>query len=295
MEAVAKAIGEDVKAAAMAFESEDFDNMNIFANRIMANAIFSTENNNLFLVGFFLKDIAFVYGSLKVSKQPTAFSTAKSLGSTYVQKLSKDISKTSSDENKLWQEFYDFCNDLRKFQMNEFEEKTYTENHEFTRHSFKWLVEYLEKKKETLFEPNNKILKGTLNEMERIFRVHGGELGDLFVLSLIRALDRYYDYFHFAHKTPEGHVNKEKVKDEVFPYIHHIHQLILTSQLQASKVDTVLSNITKCWREFFIDYMELPRPTIAIEKGIRIPEETKEKLTKTLTKALEKEIGVGKK
>jgi len=293
MDSVYRAIKEDVKAALEAFKNDSFDNMNIFANRMMANAIFDT-NKKLILPGFLLKDVSFIFGSLKIREKPTAFSTAKSHGFKYIEEVDKLITG-SFDEDQLWKGFHDFNRNIRKFVMNDFEEKSYSENIEFTRKAFLWLLDYINKEKGALFDSHNLFLKGILNEMDRIFRVHSGELADTFVVSLIRALDRYYDYFRLIHTIPGKGIDVEKVEKEIFPFIDKISN-IYTQKKDVSEVDDVLWELVKGWREFFIRYMELPTVRLRFEKeverGIELPSEVKKKLTESITKTLEKETQV---
>jgi len=291
MNSVYQAIKEDMKATLEAFRNDSFDDMNIYANRIMANAIFG-DNRKLILPGFFLKDVSFIFGSLKIREKATAFSTAKSHGFKYIEELNKLITG-SLDEDQLWKSFHDFNRNIRKSVMNVFEETSYSENIEFTRKAFLWLLDYMDKERDVLFDSQNLFLKGILNEMDRIFRVHSGELIDTFVISLIRALDRYYDYFRRIYTIPRKGVDEEKVKNEIFPFIDEIKK-IYTQKKSASEVDNILWELVKGWREFFIQYMELPTVRLRFEKeverGIELPSEVKKKLTESITKTLEKEI-----
>ncbi|MBS7631644.1 hypothetical protein KEJ47_08800 [Candidatus Bathyarchaeota archaeon] len=294
MEGILQTIRQDIEAALRAFEREDFENLNIFANRIMADVVFSTEGK-LALPGFFLKNIAFVYGNLKTRAPATSFSTAKSIGSRYLDSLGKLVAKSDFDENRLWQEYHEFSDKIRKFQMNEFEETSYKDNLDFTHHAIKWLIRYLDEKRDILFDPNNVFLKGLLNEMDRIFRVHGGELIDTYAISLVTALDGYYDYFRLAYKTPDAGINQNKVKEIIFPFVDKIVNILSSEEINVSEVDGVLWELIRGWREFFIHYMELrPRPGFVVERGIELPEEAKKRLTETITRALEKEVGVKK-
>jgi len=81
---ISQIIEQDVKAAYLAFRSDDFRLMNIFANRIMSNAILS-ENPRLTLSGFFLKEIARICGEIKARQDLTTFSTSKSHADAYIQ------------------------------------------------------------------------------------------------------------------------------------------------------------------------------------------------------------------
>ncbi|MDH5461166.1 MAG: hypothetical protein OEZ29_01630 [Candidatus Bathyarchaeota archaeon] len=291
MNSVYRAIKEDVKAALEAFKNDSFGAMNTLSNRIMANAIFDSDKK-LILPGFFLKDVAFVFGTLKIREKATAFSTAKSYGFKYVKEIDKLVTDPI-DDDKLWKGFHDFHRNIRKFQMSDFEEASYSENIEFTKKAFNWLLDYMDKEKNVLFEANNLFLDGIINEMSRILRVHSGELTDIFALSLIRALERYYDYFRRKYTIPSKGVDQKRVINEIFPFIGKIRS-IYTEKKGASEVGEILWELVKGWREFFIQYMELPTARLRLEKeverGIELPAEVKKKLTESVTKTLEKEI-----
>lgn len=292
---LSQVIRSDIEASINAFEDNDFENMNIFANRSMANAIFG-EDKKLILPGFLMKELAGIFGTLEArGKEQTAFSTAKTIGANYVSSLSKLLREKGFEENELWQKFHEVSLELRKFLMSTVEERTYKEDPEFTRYAFEWLVKYLEKKKETLFNPKNLLLKGILNDMDRIFRVYGGVLLDTHTISLVRALDRYYDYCRKAYSQSDGTLDKDGIAKTVFPFIDRIAGLSSSpSESQASIVNETLWELVKRWREFFLDYLELPRPRVEVERGIEIPEEAKRKITESVTKTLEKEVGVKK-
>jgi len=286
MESLHDAIKEDLRAAVEAFKVDSFDDVNIFANRIMANAVFGTDEK-IFLHGFFLKDVAVTFMVLKTRKEATAYSTAKSHGFGYVGSLEKSFS--SFDEENLWEEFHKYYDEVRRFLMSDFEGRSYSNNIEFTRNAFSWLVKYLGEHRDILIDANNFLLKGVLNEMDRIFRVHSGGLPEVALISLIKALDRYYDYFRRVHEKPNGRIDEEKLKKDVFPYIDQL-EAVYRQELKISEIDDVLWNLVKGWREFFIQYMELPTARVAFEKGIELPPELKKKLSESLVETLEKKI-----
>jgi len=287
METNRKPIEEDFKAAFEAFKSDSFGNMNIFSNRLMSNAIFN-KNTKIFLPGFFMKDVATTFELLKTKQSPTAFSTAKSHGFSFIETLQKLLA--SLDEEQLWKEFHSFHNAVRKFEIDSFEEKTYSDNPEFTKAAFSWLLSYLKTNRNILFDSNNLLLKGILNEMNRIFKVHSGVLSDTVIMSLIEALDRYYDYIRRIYVKPNTRfVDEEIVKNNIFSLIDQIEKIYATD-LNLPEADSVLWILVKGWREFYIQYMELPPLRVAVEKGIVLPEELKKKISEGITKTLEKEV-----
>lgn len=285
MSELEKVIAEDLKASVIAFKDDSFDNVNVFGNRIMSNAIFG-ENKKIFLPGFFLKDVGFAFGLLKVRKSPMAFSTAKAHGFSYVESLEKALE--SFDEEQLWKSYQEYSDKIRKFETSEWEEKTYSNNVKFTNDAFKWLLSYLNTHKEVLSEPLNNLIKGITNEMNRVYRVHSANLRDLIILRLMVALERNYEYA-CRYWNDTRIINEKKIQTIIIPAIDKIVSLG-SKEFSIEEADSVLWNLVKTWREFFIKYGELISPTVAVQRGIELPDALKKKLTEDLTKTLEKEI-----
>lgn len=290
---VFQVLREDIKAAVNAFEENDFDEMNIFANRAMANVIMGSTPKHV-LPGFFLKDIATVYRILNLRKIKD-FETAKSHGRDYLKSLSNLL--LDFDERTAWEEYHKFDLRIRKFTMSKNEESAYGENLSFSESAFEWMVQYLLGNEQTLLNPNNRFLKGVLNEIVRIFKVHGGSLRMDVAASLIEALDRCYEYLE-VHKESASSQFEEKVRQEITPYLKGIADVVLTpksdEEIDFAAVDAILWELVKKWREFFIQYMERPRAELPAEKAVRIPEEAKKKISESLTKALETEVKLEK-
>ena len=274
-------IEQDVKAAYSAFKDDDFRDMNIFANRIMANAVLS-DNPRLTLVGFFLKEMARIYGPIKARKELSTFSTAKSLGDAYIRSI-----KLKDTINKLWEQYHQFFDRVRSHRLDEYEKQSYKENVEFTRFVFRWLIEKLSKDRNTLFNENNQFIRGILNEMDRILNLHGGELVDLYAWSLARALELYYGYVDYFGKDERRGV----IEKSVFPYIDNITKTLLQDEVDSKEVTLLLQRMIVDWRICFIYFMERPR-LVPIEKEKKVPitEETKKKISETVSKALEEEV-----
>jgi hypothetical protein len=255
-----------------------------FATTIAGHITGLTE---IFLPGFFLKDVSFTFGLLKTRKSATAYSTAKAHGFSFVETLGKLL--PSLDEKELWKEFHGFNDKIRKFEMDDFEEKSYSDNPGFTKQSYQWLLSYLDSNKNTLFDPHNLLLKGVINEMIRIFRVNSGTVEDIVVIYLLEALDRNYDYIGGFHGRSDARlINKEKVEKDILPFVDQIVKVY--GQGKIAEADAILWTLVKGWRELFIQYMELPTPGFALQKGIELPEELKKKLAESITKTMEKEI-----
>jgi hypothetical protein len=274
-------IEQDVKAAYLAFKDDNFRDMNIFANRIMSNAVLSTDYR-FTLVGFFLKEMARIYGPIKARKELSAFSTAKSLGDVYIKSI--NLEKSFND---LWEEYNQFYYRLGEHRLDEYEKGSYKKNVEFTRFAFRWLIEKLSGDRNIFFNENNHFVNGVLNEMDRIIRVHGGELIDLYAWSLVRALQLYYDYVDYFGKDER----KQIIEKSVFSYIDNITKALLKDTVDPNEVTNLLQRIIVDWRICFMHFMERAELVpIEGEKKVQITEETKKKISETVTKALEEEV-----
>lgn len=290
MKHLSQIIKMDLKAAIQAFEADDFDSMNVFANRSMANAIMG-KTKNLILPGFFMKDLALIYGIIKAYRGST-LSTAKVIGTKHLKSLEKMLSQEKLSEKELWKFFYRLNLDLKEFLKDDSEKNVYTsDDPEFSHAAFMWLLNHLKEGKTLLLNPKNRLLKGTLNEMDRIFKVHGGLESEIYAISMLKALDRYYDYFRFAHKI-DGVIDEERVKSKIFPYVDEITSIVSSRRVSMSRMMKTMWELVSEWRKSFIEYTELRRRGIAVEKAIELPEEAKRKLTESVTKALEREVKV---
>jgi hypothetical protein len=290
MESVSQVIKQDIAAAVVALEQEDFAAMNMYGNRLMANAVFG-DVEELFLTGFFFKDIAGIFLNLKAMPKSVALSTAKTVGLKYANSLKEYASAEKTNVDLLWVNFYQCYRDLRKFFLSSIEDKVYSDNTAFTRHSFIWLIRYVKNHKEVLLDPNNLLFKGVLNEFERIFRNHSGELEDVVAISLVKALERLYNYLTIF-KTPDGKIDENKLKPSVYPCIERMEQLAYPTKRETfSEVTHVIWDITRQWREFFIEYMEVERvKPVEAERAIELPAEIRKKLGESVSKTLEKEV-----
>jgi len=278
---ISDVIKQDISAAYSAFQNDDFKNLNMFSNRIMANAIFS-DDPRLVLIGFYLKGIAGIYGDLKALEDITAYSTAKSHGDSYIRSINLE-----SDIKEIWQQYYNFRVRIREYEQNQHEKNSYKENVEFTGFAFRWLMDKLNEDKDVLFKDSNQFIRGIINEMNRIFRVHGGGLLDLYAISLLKALELYYAYTAYFSKAER----KEIILKSILPYVGDIHKTLYGVSVDPKKVSILLQRIIVDWRLSFIYFMERPRLVpIEAEKIPLISEETKKKISDSVSKALKEEV-----
>lgn len=274
-------IKQDVKAAGLAFQNDDFTDMNILSNRIMSNAMLS-EDPRFTLIGFCLKETSGVYERIKARETLTTFATAKSLGDAFIRSIDLE-----SDISQFWEQYYIFRNKVRHHQQSEYEKESYKENVEFTRFAFRWLIQKLSEDRDVLFKDHNQFLRGILSEMGRIFRVSGGELVDVYCFSLVRALQLYYDYADYFSRDER----KEFITKSLLPHVDDIAKTLLKDTVDQKKVTLLLRRIIVDWRLAYVQFTERPRFVRVQEgEGVPITEETKRKISDTVTKALEEEV-----
>jgi hypothetical protein len=275
----------DFKAIQRSCADDDFDNMNVFANRLMSNAVIESDRKFL-LIGFFLKDSAIEMLQLRAATKNSAVSTAKTLVLGFVQKLDDLSRQRDFDEEAMWDEYVGMSDRMRAFHLLPVEEKAYSANKEFTKKVANWMLSYLKTNQAVLLEPKNRLLKGCLNEIIRVYRVHGAAKREIIIWSLLTALDRFYDYVRFT-SLKGAELDTKKIQDVVFPYVEKICNFV-SHEIQIKDVDDILCELITRWRQAFVNYMELREIAgITVERGVQLPEETKAKITEAITRSLE--------
>lgn len=282
-----RALQQDLKAIVLALEEDDFENTNIFANRLMSDASILNDHKHM-LIGFFLKDVALEMMELTAMKPATALATAKAHATMFVSSMKQHANKENFAEGEIWDEYVVLMDKLRKYHLTQHEQKAYADDKEFTHKIAAWLLQYLRRAQNLLLENKSQLLKGMLNELGRTYRVFGAEKPDIIFLSLLTALDRVCDYVRFAYQSPDGSIKSESAKSEILPYLERILDAMQAESVNIEKVDALLSELIIKWREAFINYLEVPHLVrVPVEKGVQLPDETKKRITEAVTKALE--------
>lgn len=281
------ALQQDLKAIILALEEDDYENTNIFANRLMSDAGIVGDKEHL-LIGFFSKDVAADMMELRAMKKATALATAKAHATIFLSKMNDHARRQAFDEEEIWNEYVVLSDKLRKFHLTPHEEKAYADDKEFTHRIAVWLEQYLLGRQNLLVESKSQLLKGVLNELGRVYRIFGADKPEIIFLSLLTALDRVCDYVRFAHQSPDGSIDSGSAKSEILPYLERILDIMQGKSVEISKVDALLSELIIKWREAFISYLEVPHLVrVPVEKGVQLPEETKKRIAEAVTKALE--------
>jgi hypothetical protein len=107
-------------------EKEDFDNLNIIANRIMENSLFSNQIL-YFLPGCFIKDLTLIFRKIFSSKEAKAFHSSKVIGKDYINSLKERFSG-NVEEELVWTEYHLFRVKILQYSRDDYETKLYEDN-----------------------------------------------------------------------------------------------------------------------------------------------------------------------
>ena len=279
---------KNMQVATLSFKTEDFQLMNIIGNRIMSDSLFgSSENFALF--GFFVKQMALNYLRLKPLISASDFLGAKLVGEEYLDTLLS--SSKDTDMVKSWADYHEFNIKIQQYSASDIDKsikEIYGDNPNITENVRYWLIDFLVKDREMLYDRKNNFLKGLISEFQRVGLAYDYRVIDTIIFSCLVALDRYYEYFVFQHTDENGVLDTEKVKTTFFPYIDKVKQFSSSSELDYKEATHLLWQLIKSWRESFIYYTELPYKTV--QKPIELSKEAKKKLSEAVSKALQKEV-----
>jgi hypothetical protein len=281
-------LSKNIEVAKLSFKKDDFQLMNIIGNRIMSDSLFG-EVREISLFGFFIKQAALNYLSLKSRLDDSDFTGTKLVGESYLNILSSAAEKI--DDVKLWADYHEFNIQIRERSILDVDKQIkeiYGDDLKITEFIRNWLIDFFSKNREILFDAKNNLVQGLIDEFQRVGFSYGYQVIDTITFSCLIALDRCWEYFVYQHNTASGEVDKEAVRTKLFPYIDKIKEISSSKEINYKGVTSVLSQLIESWRESFIYYHEL-RPR-SFEKPIELSEEAKKKLSAVVSKSLQKEI-----
>ena len=279
---------KNMQVATLSFKTEDFQLMNIIGNRIMSDSLFGSSEH-VALLGFFVKQMALNYLRLKPLISASDFLGAKLVGEEYLDTLLS--SPEDIDIVKSWTDYHEFNITIQQYSASDIDKsikEIYGDNPNITENVRYWLIDFLVKDREMLYDRKNNFLKGSISEFQRVGLAYDYRVIDTIIFSCLVALDRYYEYFVFQHTAENGVLDTEKVKTTFFPYIDKVKQFSSSSELDYKEATHLLWQLIKSWRESFIYYTELPYK--AVQKPIELSKEDKKKLSEAVSKALQKEV-----
>ncbi|KKM13812.1 hypothetical protein LCGC14_1712450, partial [marine sediment metagenome] len=180
-----KILQQDINACVELFEKNNFQVINIIANRYLENCLIFNEYQ-LCLPGVFIKemvnDYAIIINSPDKSKR---IQSAKVFGERLISKI-RDFFKDLNEDN-LWNEFYKYNLSIIEFLRDEID-LIYLRNPLFSSQAFNFLLNYVENHEDYLYMIKNKFLEGILSFMVRVIRNHNFNLKELMLYVYIKFL-----------------------------------------------------------------------------------------------------------
>jgi len=269
--------------------NKDFRSANILANRIMSNAYFSDEKY-FGIIGFFLRQLAIEGLNFSVMNKADGINLIKDKTSEFVDKIKGQLN-TEKDLGKLWIEYSNLMMVTRPTSLVENERKYYKTELEFTNQVFDKIFKSLLENPNELTYPTNNLLKGILNEIQRVMKTHGADKTKLYLHSIILMLDRIDEYIGMTALDKDDF--KRRVEKETIPNLEKISSIFkrIDEPEVVDSVNDLLWDLIKQWRADFIKFLE-PRTQIQSQSKSKpsMTEPVKSELVKELAESLEDEV-----
>lgn len=282
---------QDLSVIKKGLTDDNFDAINIFANRIMSNA-FIMDSKKFVLPAFLIKDLTLFLVQLKQIPKIKSSASAKSALRLFISSIDNMTLNEEFKNEELWKAYHTSLGLLRKHLLPDNEKDSYDkENTEFTNQAFKMLITYVQTN-QTFLKKQNNLLRSLLTEMNRIYQEYGMDEMDTKYRALFVAMNYIDEYVVRADLTDEK--IKSEAEELLFPFVDKVFQLIHEPNSSNSEIDNLIVDMILFWRGLFLKYGELFLPIAQRQSGKRgrlnLPEETKEKISKLVTQGLEDQI-----
>ncbi|KKN58637.1 hypothetical protein LCGC14_0550040 [marine sediment metagenome] len=250
---------QDFKYCIKAFEKDNFNLMNIAANRLMENSIF-LENEEIFLISAILKDMANDYEGI-IAKNINILNSSKVIGKKMIAMIKANFN-SEIDITKLWEEFQTFTENINEFHKDELESEVYSRNIEFTSITFKKILKLLEENKEILKKKHNTLFNGILGVMIRIMKNHSCTLKETMVYLYFKTFSLLYNYvLEKNYNQNEREIKEEDYKEYIEKHVNFIIKHYFNNNIDFKKFNSELWLIGKKYRQLYLLYNR-PKTTI---------------------------------
>lgn len=280
---------QDFAAIRRAFETGAYDLMNIYSNRLMANAALLGPKE--FVVpGILAKELA--TDCIDARRAEDRLKALKPAAKDLLDSLEENLDSKHAGSDRDWKSFVVFFDITRETRMDEIEAKVYQEDKSFSSRSADVLVEWLSDHQLLLFESRNLFLKGILNELGRIIKSHGADGKTTVLWVLLRVFDRYYDYLAYSSLMLDGTFDETRIKGETTSALEMILEYARAdSPEEFYRLATeICSHLITQWRKYYVFYMEPLRIPETGARKIELPKEARERIGEIIVKTLKKEI-----
>ena len=289
---------QDIKAGKKALEKDDFENVNVAANRMMMNA-FLLGGSQLGLAGFMIRDIVIPVLALKQSTRSGSVSSAKAPLQLLLGKIGDTIASPEEKKPDLWDSYYVSLKSLRLHLLDEHESDAFaTERTDFTHEAFMALIKYFEKYSGELVKPNSHLIKSMYLEINRFYQLYGISKEDVQRRAPFILLTWIDDYL--AAISNDEKEFAAAVAEVQLPLVKRTVDICGKEQINLDEIMLLTWDMVAEWRDLYMKHSELLRAarqfsrqqltSKGAEPSFQIPEETKEKMASLVTKGIEDQV-----
>lgn len=278
---------QDFATARAAFNNSDPEDLNICANRLMANVAFGDESEKLYMMpGYFLRVIAVDLISIK---DETVSQSSRLPAEQFISGIN-DAFQERLDIGAIWSAFFEYTESRYRLVQSPNERQNYRTNHAFTARGINYLTTRFFK--DPFLETKDSVLlRAWLSESDRLIRNHGATQHELVLYSIMRALDWIDRYLALSIADAEKKGRSEDLKKEFISYLDRIKTWNSTSEdLPFCNATDILCDLLLCWRRFYFRYMDRTTQSTVEDKRVELSGKVKKRIGETIAHALQHDI-----
>lgn len=296
MEPIFTIIKQDLEVAKRAVAEDDFNLVNIIGNRIMTN-IFTTNNNEMMILGWLIKELGLELISLNQMKYDK-INEIKNYSATYLNELISTVASENTESKVYWQKFFEIENKLRKSILSKNEDVVYNEQADFSKGFAVKMLDVFYSNKNMLFIENNTLPTTITSELGRSFNEHGGEEA-LIIYFVLRTFEDYYRYFYFEKFFIKYQCAIERSEAKLKEYVENIYKLrsvTMNGDLNGlyNESNSIVSMLGVDYRLYYMIYLDYsrtyPQEKVRAERRLELSQETKQKIGELITASLQEKL-----
>ncbi len=287
MSDVYDATKQDFASARAAFDTNDFQHMNVCANRLMANVLFAEEDQKLYAIpGYFLRTVA---GEFLAMREGDFAKELRSMAESFIAKL--DIAfQRELNLTAVWEGYFEYRERERRVLLTPYERKIYKDNKTFSRKGFAYLTKELFEG-DSLFHHQSALLTVIQVEADRLIRNHGAEKKDIALLLIWIALAGLNGYCLVECSSIDKEETAKCLKSKLMPYVDRIRNWYASSEeVPFTDGTSILCDLILAWRRYYVKYGEVGRTSGESERRVELPDEARKRIGETIAQALQKDL-----
>lgn len=274
---VIELIKQDIEVAEKYLDTKKFDLINIIGNRILQH-LFIINKKELMIYGIVIKEISLDLGQVKAQKLKKDIDTCNVLAKKCLEDIKSSFSAEVAHE-KIWNAYYDFENQIRKYILIPEESAVYKDDFDFATEATVNYLNFLTSNKDFLLKRNINPLERTRAEFASVINWHGGKNAVISYL-MIRAFEHVYRF------ALNGKVSDEELAALVNTNIDRFSEAITLIQAKneakiIEHANIMIGDLMYDYRKYFMLFGELKGELV---EEIPLPSDVSQKIQKIIDK-----------